>query len=253
MRKNICEPISYKEQTKINIFGKEYNVLDLTRELSDKIPVYPGHAKTSQWWHLTHEECVMRLGDTPFEGYAVKGLVTSDHVSTHVDAIYHFNKHRPDLTIEKFPVEHMFTSAVWIDVSYVGPGKHIELEDIKNGLAAAGETIKPGDTLMYYTGISEKWNNAEAFVTEYPGLSGKATDWILDQGVINVCTDAISTDLPGDITYPNHTRHGERLVVHTELIANMNKIPLHRFQFIMTPLKLVNGTGCPVRALALWE
>lgn len=249
----VNEPIPYKEKTKVKVFGKNYNVLDLTRELSGDIPVYPGHAKTSSWWHLTHEECVMRLGDTPFEGYAVKGFVMADHAATHVDAIYHFNKHRPDLTIEKFPVEHMFTSAVWIDVSHVEPRTHITLADIQNGLKEAGETLNEGDTLMYYTGVSEKWEDSQAFVTEYPGLDGEATDWILDQGVVNVCTDAVSTDNPADITYPNHTKHGERLVVHTELIANMNKIPVRRFQFVMTPLKLVGGTGCPVRALALWE
>jgi kynurenine formamidase len=247
------EPLMYKPQTQINIFGKTYNVLDLTRELSEKMPVYPGHAKTSQWWHLTHEECVLRLGDTPFEGYAVRGLVTCDHVSTHVDAIYHFNKHRSDLTIETFPIEHMFTEAVWINVSHVKPRTHIKLDDIKRGLDDAGVTVRAGDTLMYYTGVSEKWNDPAAFVTQYPGLDGEATDWILDQGVVNICTDAISTDSPADITYPNHTRHGQRLVVHTELIANMNKIPHHRFQFMMTPLRLVGGTGCPVRALALWE
>lgn len=247
------EPIPYTDTTKVRVFGKEYNVLDLTREISPDIPVYPGHARTASWWHLTHEECVMRLGDTPFEGYAVKGIVMADHVATHVDAIYHFNKHRSDLTIEKFPVEHMFTSAVWIDVSHVKPRTHIQLADIKAGLEKAGETLREGDTLMYYTGISEKWDDAATFVTQYPGLSGEATEWILDQGVVNVCTDAVSTDNPADVTYPNHTLHGERLIVHTELIANMNKIPVHRFQFIMTPLKFVGGTGSPVRALALWE
>lgn len=247
------QPLLYKPHARIRLFGKEYNVLDLTREISDTIPIYPGHAKTSFWWHMTHEECVMRLGDTPFEGYAVKGMVTSDHVATHVDAIYHFNKHRPDLTIEKFPLEHMFTPAVWVDVSHVKPRTHIQLSDILQGLDKAGETIQPGDTFMYYTGVSEKWNDPKAFVTEYPGLSREATEWLLDQGVVNVCTDAVSTDNPADITYPNHTLHGQRLVVHTEMIANMNLIPVHRFQFLMMPLRLVGGTGCPVRALALWE
>jgi kynurenine formamidase len=70
--------------------------------------------KTALWWHLTHEECKMRLGDvdTPFEGYAVKGIATCDHVSTHVDAVYHFNKHRPDLTVDNIPFEYMITPAM---------------------------------------------------------------------------------------------------------------------------------------------
>jgi len=249
----VKEPIPYSEFTKVRLFGKEYNALDLTREISPDTPVYPGHARTAFWWHLTHEECVMRLGDTPFEGYAVKGITMADHIATHVDAVYHFNKHRPDLSVEKFPLEHMFTPAVWIDVSHVPPRTHISLKDIQDGLAKVGETLRPGDTLMYYTGASEKWHDAAAFVTQYPGLSAEATEWILDQGVVNVCTDAVSTDNPADITYPNHTIHGKRLIVHTENIANMNKIPVHRFQLLLMPLKFVGATGSPVRAIALWE
>lgn len=91
-------------------------------------------------------------------------------------------------------------------------------------------------------------------VTEYPGLDAEASRWILDQGVVNVCTDAPSTDNPADLYYPNHLAHGERLVVHTELVANITKIPKHEgFYVLMLPLKLEGSTGSPIRALAMWE
>lgn len=249
------EPAPYRDQTRIQLFGKAYNVLDLSHEISDTMPVYPGHAKTATWWHLTHEECVLRLGDTPFEGYAVRGLVTCDHVSTHVDAIYHFNKHRSDLTVETIPLELMFTPAVWVDVSFVPGRTHITVEHLKRAVDQAEVTVQPGITFMYYTGISQKWSTDGAtYVTQYPGLDGPATDWLLDRGVVNVCTDAASTDNPADITYPNHTRHGQRLVIHTENVANINRIPRHNdFYYAMFPLKLVGMTGSPIRALALWE
>ena len=40
----------------LDVFGKRLRVLDLGHELSDDMPVYPGHMKVATWWHLTHEE-----------------------------------------------------------------------------------------------------------------------------------------------------------------------------------------------------
>ena len=47
----------------IKLFGKEYCFLDLGREISPEMPHYPGHMKTNFWWHVTHDECKMRLGE----------------------------------------------------------------------------------------------------------------------------------------------------------------------------------------------
>jgi kynurenine formamidase len=244
------------EEAGVELFGRRLRVLDLSHELSPEMPHYPGHMKTATWWHLTHEECMLRLAgvETEFEGYGVRGLATCDHVSTHVDAIYHFNRHRPDLTIDRFPLELMFTPAAWIDVSFVPPRQHIRLADVRRALDDAGVALRPGMTLLYWTGVERHWNDPTTYVTQYPGLDGEATDWLLDQGLVNVCTDASSTDNPADPTYPNHLRHGRRLVVHTENLANITRIPRHQdFYFLLFPLKLAGGTGCPVRALALWE
>ena len=48
-------------------------------------------------------------------------FVGSEHVSTHVDAVWHFNPDRPDLTIDRLPWEHLITPAAWINVSDVAP------------------------------------------------------------------------------------------------------------------------------------
>jgi kynurenine formamidase len=237
------------------LFGKRLTVLDLTRELSPEIPVYPGHMKVAMWDHLTHAESRMRLGDTPFRGYAVKGIALCDHDSTHMDAISHFHPDRPDLSIEAFPLEHCFTEAVWIDVSDVPPRTHITLERVRRAMDAAGiERLPEGGALLYYTGAGRLWGEGLRFVSEYPGLDGEASRWILDQGVVNVLTDAVSTDNPADVTYPNHTAHAERLVNHTEVVANIERIPVHQgFTLMVVPLRLVGATGSPVRVLALWE
>ncbi|MEW6243855.1 MAG: cyclase family protein [Bacillota bacterium] len=238
----------------IEFFGKKLHFLELNREVSPEMPHYPGHMKTNFWWHLTHEECQVRLGNTPFEGYGVKGIVTCDHVSTHVDAVYHFNKHRPDLTVDAIPIQTMVTPAAWIDVSHVPPRTHIKLADVKAAVERAGVSLKPGMTLLYYTGADKHWTDPIKFAFQYPGLDAEATAWLLDHGLVNVCTDATSLDNPADITYPNHTIHGQRCIVHTENIANMTRIPMHdNFYFAMFPLKFVGLTGSPVRAFAIWE
>ena len=245
----------YADQAEITLLGRRLAVLDLTHEISPSIPVYPGHMKVAMWDHLTHEESRMRMGDTPFRGYAVKGLAMCDHDSTHMDAISHFHPDRPDLSIDAFPLEHCFTEGVWIDVSDVAPRAHITLERVWRAMREAGiERLPAGGTLLYYTGAAKLWDQPLRFVTEYPGLDAEASRWILDQGVVNVLTDAVSTDTPADATYPNHTAHAERLVNHTEVVANIERIPRHQgFTVLVAPLRLVGATGSPVRILALWE
>jgi kynurenine formamidase len=248
-------PVPYSELTQITLLGRRLTVLDLTHEISPDIPVYPGHMKVAMWDHLTHDESLMRIGETPFGGYAVKGMSMCDHDSTHIDAISHFNRDRPDLSIEAFPLEHCFTDAVWIDVSDVPPRTHITLEYVRRALDEAGvERLPRGGSLLYYTGAARNWNDAKTFVTQYPGLDAEASRWILDQGVVNVLTDAVSTDNPADSAYPNHTAHAEYLINHTEVVNNIDRIPSHEgFGLLVIPLRIVGATGSPVRVLAVWS
>lgn len=245
----------YRDTESLEIFGRHMQMLDLGHELSDDIPVYPGHMKVATWWHLTHEESLLRMGDTDFWGYGVRGMSLCEHVSTHVDAIFHFNPTRPDLTVDTIPLSTMITPAAWVDLSFVEPRTDISLDQLKSALDASSVTVEAGSTLLYHTGVERFWkSDTKRFLTEYPGMGREASHWLLDQGIVNLCTDAISTDSPANTRYPNHQAHGERLVVHTELIANMTRIPVHQgFWFMMVPLRFKGMTGSPIRPLALWE
>jgi kynurenine formamidase len=244
----------YSEQTQVTFFGRRLSALDLSREISPDIPIYPGHAKVAFWDHLTHEESKLRLGDSPFS-YTVKGMALCDHVSTHLDAISHLNAARQDLSIETFPLESCFTEGAWIDLSEAPPRTHITLDMVRRAMDAAGlDRLPDGGTLLYYTGAARSWDDAMTFNTQYPGLDEEASRWILDQGVVNVMTDAVSTDNPADITYPNHRVHAEYLVNHTEVVNNIDRIPIHTgFWVVMLPLRFVGLSGSPVRVVALWE
>lgn len=249
-------PGDYRDEVEIDLLGKRVKILDIGREVSETMPVYPGHVSINFWDHLTHEQVErQRLPeDSPFRGYAVRGIVGSEHVSTHVDSVWHFNPDRPDLTIDKLPFEHLITPAAWIDLSDVAPEPHITKARLEKAFADDGIELQPGMTLLYYTGWGELWHDPFAFVEGYPGLDEEASNWLIDQGIVNLCTDAPSTDHPADLGYPNHRIHGERCVIHTEMVHNMTRIPKHHgFWVMFFPLRLEGGTGSPARAIALWE
>jgi kynurenine formamidase len=248
------EPRTYAEQTEVEFLGRRFQALDLSREISPEIPVYPGHAKIAFWTHLSHEESKLRLGDSPFS-YTIKGLVMCDHVSTHVDAISHLNRERQDLTIDRFPLEYCFTAGVWLDLSEAPPRTHISLDMVRRAMERAGlDRLPERGSLLYYTGVQRHWDDAMTFNTQYPGLDEEASRWILDQGVVNVLTDAVSTDNPADPSYPNHRVHAEYLISHTEVVNNIERIPMHSgFWVVMLPLRLVGLSGSPARVVALWE
>lgn len=245
----------YAPHVIVELLGRKTHVLDLSREIGPDIPIYPGHAKVAFWWHLTHDEVKhYRIHpESRFEGYAVKGMALCDHVSTHIDAVYHFNRNRPDLTVDRIPLETLVTPGAWIDLSFVPARTHITLAHARQALAGAGVTLRPGMTLLCYTGASENWGDHVRFNSAYAGFDEAASRWLLDQGLVNLCTDAPSTDNPADTRYPNHLVHGERCVPHTEIMANINRIPRHAgFYVMILPLRFQGLTGSPVRALALW-
>ena len=69
-------------------------------------------------------------------------------------------------------------------------------------------------------------------------------------GIVNVLTDAVSTDNPADLSYPNHRIHAEYLVNHTEVVANIDRIPVHAgFSVMVVPLRLVPQETSAVRAI----
>jgi kynurenine formamidase len=253
---SVREPKPYAETFTVKLFGRRIRGLDLSHPLGPDTPAYPGHAKTAFWTHLSHAECKLRLGtQDEFPGYSVCGIVTCDHASTHLDAVCHMNPERPDLTIDQVSLEDLITPGAWVDLSFVPPRTHSTLAHLRTALERAGvERLESGSTFLYYTGVSEHFHDPFRFVTQYPGLDFETSNWILDQEVVNVMTDAPSTDNPADLSYPNHLSHGRRLVVHTELTANINKIPRHQgFYVLAMPLRWKGLSGSPVRAIALWE
>src|SRR5262245_40850978 len=181
----MVDPGGWRDEVEIDLLGKRVKILELSREISTTMPVYPGHIAVAFWDHVTHEQVRrQRLpADSDFRGYAVRGLVASEHVSTHVDAVWHFNPDRPDLTIAKVPWENLITPGAWIDLSDVAPEPKITLARLRQALDERSIVLRPGMTLLYYTGWAKYWSDPFRFVADYPGLDASASEWLLDHGI----------------------------------------------------------------------
>jgi len=224
-------------------------IIDLTQEIYQGMPVYPGHLKTVIWTHLSHEECQRQLG-TGFS-YETRGIMFCDHGPTHIDSVSHLSRSPDAPSVDQIPLEHFITSAICLDVSDIPQKTQFGRKKIEEELKRWKLDIRKGDTILFYTAQYDRYYGKPEYMTDYPGLDREATEFIIDQGCISFGVDSASPDMWYDKTYPCHSVCAERKVTHIENLCNLDKVVGRRFTFIMLPLKIRKGTGSPIRAIAL--
>lgn len=226
-------------------------IIDLTQEIFQGMPVYPGHVKTVIWEHHTHEETAKSLNDE--FSYATKGIMISDHGPTHVDAINHMDSDPNAEAVNELPLEKFYTSAVALDVSHIPSNGFITIQELRDACDKANLNIQSGDTVLLYTGHYTRNYGTPKWLEGYAGLDFEATEWLAEKGVVNIGIDAPSVDNPIDRTYPSHNACKKYKVLNTENLADLTPVTGKRFQYIGLPLKIRGGTGSPVRAVAVIE
>ncbi len=226
-------------------------IIDLSQEIYTGMPVYPGHMKTVIWTHLSHDECARLLG-TGFS-YETRGILLCDHGPTHIDAVSHLSRDPQAESVDKLSLDKCITSAICLDVSDVGLRTQFGTDKIREQLDKWGLDIRAGDTILFYTGHYDRYYGKPEYMTEYPGLDRAGTEFIIDSGCVNFGVDSASPDMWYDKTYPCHTVCAERQITHIENLCNLDKLVGKRFTFIGLPLKIREGTGSPIRAVAVLD
>jgi kynurenine formamidase len=77
-----------------------------------------------------------------------------------------------------------------------------------------------------------------------------AAEWLVAQRVKVFGVDSPSPDNPISRTYPVHMMCRREHITHYENLANLELLIGRRFTFVGFPLRIRNGTGSPVRAVA---
>lgn len=226
-------------------------LIDLTQEIYQGMFVYPGHLKTVIWEHHTHEETKKN-----FEGgfsYQSRGLLMSDHGPTHVDALSHLDTNPDAPSIEKMSLDLFYGPTVCIDLSHKKPHDYINAADMDEAVTHSHVDVRRGDILLLYTATFNRLHGTKEYLNQYPGLDESGSMWLVEHGVKTFGVDSPSPDNPISRTYPCHMMCRKYGITHYENLANLDQVVGKRFTFMGFPLRIREGTGSPVRAVALLE
>lgn len=243
-------------------FNQQWEIIDLTQEIYQGMPLFGIHQPTFIMTNQTHEESMAKTGSETL-GFYARNILMSEHAGTHSDAVIEY---KPGGTpMEDMPVEYYFGDAICLDFSDKRYPEYIEIKDIEEQLEKTGLEIKKGDIFMMYTGHFDRTHpslhsdndmldplNYGGLASQHSGISYDAAKWLAEKGVVNICVDAPAIDMtPDDLDYSGHLVCGEYGITNTENLCNLDKLVAKRFLYIGLPLKIRGGTGSPIRALAL--
>lgn len=227
-------------------------IIDLSQEIYEGMPVYKSLPQVKMSVHNTHEEWNDEVNPTT-QTPAVYKMELGEHTGTHVDAINHMAKEYKGHSIDTMPLNMFYTEGICLDLSYKGFRELITSDDLKKELAKENLNIKKGDTVLIYTNHyrkafqTENWGNG-------PGITVECARWL---GMQEIAAFGVETMSPGVPKVSNKEVHhicGELGFTHYENMINLHKlIGRGRFRFIGLPLKIRGGTGSPVRAVAIFE
>lgn len=220
-------------------------MIDLTHPLEERMPTWP---LLPRYYHTSWSS--LDYGD----GYSSYLVVMGEHTGTHVDAPSHYLPvgHPAHRSVDTVPLSVWHGPAAIINCHDIGPR-----EAVLPGLITAWERshgpIGPGDFAVFDYGWSSRWKvrpDDRAVLADWPGLDPASARLLLDRGVKGVGSDTLSPDVFGALGDPVHHILLEQGVVIFENLANLEALP-PRCYLMALPLPIREGSGSPVRAVAL--
>ena len=238
-------------------------VIDLTQTLSERTPVIqlPPPLANSPGLKMH----VISRYDEKGPAWYWNWFEVGEHTGTHFDAPCHWITGRDLPCLDKIPATQLIGPAVVIDVAEKvakNPDYILTVADIRAWEKRYGRIPKNAFVLMR-TGWSKYADDAAKFFNvdakgqpHWPGFSKETAEFLTkERSVLGVGTEAIGTDagIAGGFTppFPNHNiMHGAGKFGLTSL-TNLDKLPAKGAVLIVAPMKLKDGSGSPVRVLAL--
>ena len=235
-------------------YNEKYELIDLSQEIYQGMPVFGMHQKTFIMTNQTHEENMKQTGSKTL-GFSARNLLISEHGPTHSDAVWEYNPEGP--TIDKMDMKLFYGSAICVDLTHIRYPDYIEAKDLEEAVEKAGLTVEKGDIFLMYTGHYNRTyakGDIEGYQNYYTGLSYEAAEWLAKKGVVNIGVDSSAIDqTPDDLDFSGHLVCGKYGMTNTENLRNLDLVAGKRFFYMGLPLRIRDGIGSPVRAVALVE
>jgi|SRR5699024_9996067 len=189
-----------------------------------------------------------------------------EHCGTHFDAPVHWVSGKDHQSVDEIPVKKLIGEASVIDIKEKcdkNPDYCLTIEDIEEFEESHGK-IPQHSWVLIYTGWAEHiddekfFNIGEDGQPHTPGTTVEAAKFLANErDILGVGVEPVGTDAGIAATFetpfPNHYFMHEANKYGLASLANVDKLPPRGSILIATPLKIEEGSGSPVRVIALVE
>jgi arylformamidase len=222
------------------------------REVVDlSLDIYPGMtalggAVPTFWSRASHELTAFFYENEL--SYQTTSMLLSEHAGTHIDSPYHFD---PDgAAIEAMPLDGLLARARMLDLTAKRPLEGIGPEDLDAALRRLGEPIEPGDAAVVWTEHSRNYERPD-YTHHRPFITADGAAWLAARRPGLVATDLVGLDEPIDHVTPVHNCLLRAGIPQLQVLTNLARLAGREAYVAAFPLKLVGGTGSPLRAFAV--
>ncbi|MCG3146437.1 MAG: Kynurenine formamidase [Gammaproteobacteria bacterium] len=238
-------------------------VVDLTQTLSADFPALQLPPQFGQVWSFKQEK-ICRY-DEKGPAWYWNNFSCGEHTGTHFDAPVHWvtGKDFPKNTVDTVDPSVFLAPAAVVNCSAEAASnpdwlltiEHLQTWEVKHG------RIPEGAWLLFRTDWSKR-KMPEDFVNmredgpHTPGPSQATVEWLIrERKVLGFGVETINTDAGQSHSwptpYPCHTlMHGANRY-GLQCLTNLDQLPPQGAMIVAAPLKIKNGSGSPLRVLAL--
>lgn len=224
-------------------------VVFLSHVLSAQTPVFPGDPEVE----LTAAATVAH------DGYYLQRLACGEQAGTHWAAAAHFSPGEP--SADQLDAADFFFPAAVLDrraEAISDPDYAVGIDDIHRWESGFGP-IPAGGAVLLLTGYDERINHPALYLgtddygrLHYPGFSGEAAQWLVDQrGVGALGTDTMGVDPGADASFAANRAllHGHRM--HLENLRGLAELPPVGGWVIVGGIRTRVGSGSPATVFGL--
>jgi len=256
-------------------------IVDLTVLIGEDLPAHwganPPFARWTNNWFTKDRNVYDTTAVNSVGPYYSQRYVLDEHTGTQSDFPAHFVP-PPDsglpgagpqglVTGDKYPLSRMTGPAVVIDVTDIrdeaepGFSAPITVERIQAWEAENG-AVEAGDVVLFYSGYSDAYYKTfpegarltyEPVVLKsapgWPSPTPEVMDYLHNKGVWHMGTDGPSMG-PVENGQPTHLAGLSLGMSWEELLINLGELPTRGAYYIALPLKVVDQSGSPSRAIA---
>jgi len=201
--------------------------------------------------------------DGPF--WAWNWLKLGEHSGTHFDAPHHWitGKDYKDGFTDTLDVQRLIAPVNVLDFSkecaanpdFLLTIDHVKAWEAKHGPIGAGEWVVLRSDWDRFADDEGQFLNADASGPHTPGPTAEVIDYLIGKGIVGWGSQCIGTDAgqAGGMNppFPAHNLLHKNNRFGLASLANLDKLPAKGAILIAAPLKIAQGTGSPIRALAL--